>query len=82
MAEGTFIGLPQATLEAIRDRAVALILEGKTIMSWSDGATSTSKQFAMPPKEMLDEAQYALSILDGQPRRATLYTNYNRTVDR
>lgn len=82
MSEGTFIGLPRATLEAIRDRAVALILEGKTIMSWSDGVTSTSKQFSMPPKEMLTEAQYALDCLDGVPRRPTLYTNYNRTVDR
>lgn len=82
MAEGTFVGLPRATVEAIRDRAVALILEGKTIMSWSDGSTNSSKQFAMPPKEMLDEAHHALAILDGVPRRQTLYTNYNRTVDR
>jgi len=51
-------------------------------MSWSDGSTNTSKQFAMPPKEMLDEAMYAINILDGEPRRPTLYTNYNRTVDR
>lgn len=82
MAEGTFVGLPRATVEAIRDKAVALILEGKTIMSWSDGATNSSKQFAMPPKEMLDEALHALNILDGNPRRQALYTNYNRTVDR
>lgn len=79
-AEGIFVGLPQATIEAIRDRAVALILEGKTIMSWSDGATSSSKQFALPPKEMLDEANYALQRLAGRTR--SLYTNYNRTVDR
>lgn len=51
-------------------------------MSWSDGSTNTSKQFAMPPKEMLDEAQHALAVLDGSPRRQALYTNYNRTVDR
>lgn len=79
-AEGIFVGLPQATIEAIRDRAVALILEGKTIMSWSDGATSSSKQFALPPKEMLDEANYALNRIQGRVR--SLYTNYNRTVDR
>lgn len=82
MAEGYFLGLPRATVEAIRDKAVALILEGKTIMSWGDGSTNTSKQFAMPPKEMLDEAQYALDRLDGEPRFRTLYTNYNRTFDR
>ena len=32
-AEGLFVGLPRETIEKMRDKAVALILEGKTIMS-------------------------------------------------
>lgn len=80
MAEGIFVGLPRETIEAIQTKAVALILEGKTIMSYGDGATNASKQFALPPKDMLQEANYALQRLDGRVR--TLYTNYNRSVDR
>ena len=75
-AEGIFVGLPRETLEALRDKAVALMLEGKTIMSYGDGSTNASKQFTMPPKDMLQEANYALLRLNGRVR--TLYTNYNR----
>lgn len=79
-ANGLFVGLDRNTIEAIRDKAVALILEGKTIMSYGDGATNASKQFSLPPEQMLMEANYALQRLDGRVRG--LYTNYNRLVDR
>ena len=79
-AEGIFVGLKRETILKIQERAVELILEGKTVMSWSDGVTNASKQFSMPPKEMLDEANYALQRLDGRCR--ALYTNYNRLFDR
>jgi hypothetical protein len=79
-ANGLFVGLPRETVEAIRDKAVQLIMEGKTIMSYGDGATNASKQFALPPQQMLQEANYALQRLDGRVR--ALYTNYNRLVDR
>lgn len=80
MPEGIFVGLDRETVTAIRDRAVQLIIEGKTIMSYGDGSTNASKQFAMPPKEMLAEAKYALEKMDGRVRG--LWTNYNRVVDR
>lgn len=80
-AIGLFVGLPRATIEAMRDKAVALILEGKTIMSYGDGVTSASKQFALSPKETLHEALFALELLDKKQVRG-LYTNYNRQVDR
>lgn len=79
-AEGIFVGLPRETILKIQARAIELILEGKTIMSWSDGVTSSSMQFSLPPKEMLDEANYAIARLDGRCR--ALYTNYNRLFDR
>lgn len=80
-AIGIFVGLPRATIEQLRDKAVALMLEGKTIMSYGDGVTSASKQFTMPPMEMLNEAKYALKLLDNQ-RVRSLVTNYNRQTDR
>ena len=80
MPEGIFVGLDRVDIEAIRSKAVSLIMEGKTIMSYGDGSTNASKQFAMPPKEMLQEANYALQRLDGRVRG--LWTNYNRVVDR
>lgn len=80
-AIGLFVGLPREAIEAIRDKAVALILDGKTIMSYGDGVTSASKQFALPPAEMLNEAKYALKLLD-HTRVRGIFTNYNRQVDR
>ena len=62
MASGIFIGLTECELLAIRSKAVAMITEGKTLMSYSDSGSSASKSFAMPPKEMLAEAQYALGV--------------------
>ena len=80
-AEGIFVGLPRETLEKLRDKAVALILEGKTIMSYGDGVNNASKQFAMPPKEILHETQYAIDKLDGKIVRG-LWTNYGRQIYR
>jgi hypothetical protein len=64
MASGLFIGLTECELLDIKAKAVAMITEGKTLMSYSDSGSSASKQFAMPPKEMLAEAMFALSRLD------------------
>jgi hypothetical protein len=64
MASGLFIGLTECELLDIKAKAVAMITEGKTLMSYSDSGSSASKQFAMPPKEMLSEAMFALSRLD------------------
>jgi monoamine oxidase len=63
MASGLFIGLTECELLDIKAKAVAMITEGKTLMSYSDSGSSASKQFAMPPKEMLAEAMFALSRL-------------------
>lgn len=63
-ASGIFIGLTESDILAIRDKAVAMLKEGKTIMSYSDTGTSVSKQFVMPVKEVLAECRMALSQLD------------------
>ena len=64
MAQGIFIGLTECELLDLKSKALQLIMDGKTLMSYSDSGSSVTKQFAMPPKEMLGEAMYALSKLD------------------
>ena len=63
-ASGIFIGLSESDILAIRDKAVAMLKDGKTIMSYSDTGTSVSKQFVMPVKEVLAECKMALQALD------------------
>ena len=63
-AQGIFIGLSESDILAIRDKAVAMLKEGKTIMSYSDSGSSVSKQFVMPVKEVLAECKMALQALD------------------
>ena len=64
MASGLFIGLTECELLEIKAKALSLIMEGKTLMSYSDSGSSASRQMVMPAKEMLGEAMYALSKLD------------------
>ncbi len=73
-AKGLFVtGFTAEEVKAIQSRAKALLMEGKTIMSWSDNGTSTNKQFVMPVREVLEECAYALRKLDpetyGRPSR-------------
>jgi hypothetical protein len=63
-ASGIFIGLSESDILAIRAKAVAMLTEGKTIMSYSDTGTSVSKQFVMPVKEVMAECKMALQALD------------------
>lgn len=63
-AKGIFVtGFTVAEVEAIQAKAKAMLLEGKTTMSWSDSGTSVSKQFVMPLPEVLEECAYALREL-------------------
>lgn len=71
MALGLFYTLPEAQVVALRDRAVSLIMEGKTIMSYSSEGTSVTKQMAMPPKEILEECNAALARINPTKYGAT-----------
>ncbi len=62
--QGLFIGLSEDELLAIKTKAVEMIMQGKVLMSYADSSSSATKQFALPPKEMLAEALGALSQLD------------------
>lgn len=84
MAQGLFIGLDECTLLSIRDKAVTLITEGKTLMSYSDSGSSATKAFSLPPKEMLNEAMFALSRLDSAKygkRTTMIYTRWDNRLD-
>ena len=65
MAQGLFIvGFTVEEVQAIQAKAKQLLLEGKTIMSWSDSGSSVTKQFALTVRETLEECAHALRILD------------------
>lgn len=61
---GCFLILSQARIEAIAEKAGDLLLEGKTMMSYSDSGTSVSKTFPMSVQQTLVECRYALQIKD------------------
>jgi hypothetical protein len=84
MAQGLFIGLTECELLAIKEKAVALITEGKTLMSYSDSGSSASRQMVLPAKEMLSEALLALSRLDPATygaRRTIISTDWQNRQD-
>jgi hypothetical protein len=61
---GCFLILSQARVEAIADKAAELMMEGKTMMSYSDSGTSVTKQFPMDVRLVLIECRYALQLKD------------------
>lgn len=80
MAQGLFIGLTECELLELKSKALALIMDGKTLMSYSDSGSSATKAFALPPKDMLNEAMFALSRLDPAKygkRTTMVYTRYD-----
>lgn len=65
MPKGLFItGFTVAEVLAIQTKAKTMLTEGKTVMSWSAGDASGSKQFTMPIDEVLMECRLALRTLD------------------
>lgn len=74
MAKGLFVvGFTAAEVLQIQAKAKQFLLEGKTLMSWTESSSTASKEFPMSVKETLDECAYALRVLDpathGRPRR-------------
>jgi len=84
MAQGIFIGLTECELLDLKSKALQLIMDGKTLMSYSDSGSSATKAFALPPKEMLNEAMFALSRLDPAKygkRTTMIYTRWDNRLD-
>ena len=81
MASGLFIGLEEEELLAIRKTAVDAIKKGLAVVSYSDSGSSVTKSWALPPKQMLDEASFALYNFDplayaALKRTSVLSTNW------
>ena len=77
MARGLFVtGFTVTEVLAIQQKAKEFLLEGKTLMNWSDSGTSAGKQFTMAVDEVLAECAHALRILDpityGTPGQASV----------
>lgn len=65
MAQGLFtVGFTIEAVLQIQSKAKQMLLEGKTLMSWSDSGSNASKQFPMTVKETLEECAFALRKLD------------------
>lgn len=85
MAQGLFIGLTECELLDLKAKALALIMDGKTLMSYSDSGSSATKAFpGMTPKEVLNEALFGLSRLDPKKygRRITMvHSRWDNRLD-
>lgn len=85
MAQGIFIGLTECELLDLKSKALQLIMDGKTLMSYSDSGSSATKAFpGMTPKEVLNEAMYGLSRLDPAKygkRTTMIYTRWDNRLD-
>lgn len=65
MTRGLFVtGFTISEVLAIQQKAKEFLLEGKTLMNWSDSGTSAGKQFTMAVDEVLMECAHALRLLD------------------
>ena len=63
-AQGIFTGLSVDVVEQIKQAAVKQLIEGKTIMQYSDSGVSVSKQWPIAVDQVLLECNYALRVLD------------------
>ncbi|PTY03331.1 hypothetical protein DB346_05475 [Verrucomicrobia bacterium LW23] len=63
-SQGIFtVGFTISEILQIQQQAKKMLLEGKTVMSWTDTGTTTTKQFPMTVREVLEECAYALRKL-------------------
>lgn len=62
--KGIFMTLTVPQIEAIRDKAVAIVTEGKTIMEYKDSGTDIRKDWPIDPPTILLECRYALQVKD------------------
>ena len=85
MAQGYFIGLTECELLDLTAKALSLIMDGKTLMSYADSGSSATKAFpGMTPKEVLNESMFALSRLDPGKygrRRTMINTRWDNRID-
>ena len=71
-AKGLFTrSFTKTEVERMQATVKQLLMEGKTLMSWNDGSTSVSKQFAMPVADVPEECAYALHYFERQAQASS-----------
>lgn len=60
MAKGLFITFTEAQLLDLRDKAIAALSAGSTVISWSDSGTSVGKSITLGVERTLEEVNHAL----------------------
>jgi hypothetical protein len=70
---GLFMILTIPQIEAIRDKAALQMIEGKTIMEYSDSGTTVSKQWPITVDLVLLECRFAL-----QMKQPDIYGEWSR----
>ena len=60
--KGIFMTLTIAQIETIKDKAISIVTEGKTIMEYKDSGTDVRKDWPIDPPTILLECRYALQI--------------------
>ena len=78
--KGTFVGMTESALLALRDSARASAATGASITSFSGPGVSGSRQINMKPEDILLEVLFALQKLDPDTYGRNLTTS--RTVAR
>lgn len=68
----------EATVLAIRAKAISLLQAGITVMSWQGEGTSASKQFTAPVMDILNETRAFLK--QKNPQRYGFITNRSRVI--
>jgi|APCry1669188910_1035180.scaffolds.fasta_scaffold148609_2 hypothetical protein len=68
--------LTEAQLLSYYNKALSLVLEGKTLMSWSGEGVQSSKAFSMPVEQVLREVRLALKAKN--PQKYGYITNRSR----
>jgi hypothetical protein len=58
--------LTQSQIEAIRDKAVEQLLQGRVLMNYADSGTSVQKAWPMSVEAVLVECRYSLQLKDPQ----------------
>ena len=54
------------TVMALRQKALALLAEGKTVMRWGGEGTNVDKAFVVPLEQVLEETKYFIRDYNGQ----------------
>ena len=68
----------ESTVLKIREKAIELMLSGKTVMSWTGEGVESSKQFVMSPGDVLVETR--LFLMRVNPQKYGWLTNSARQI--